>query len=432
MPVTTVAVTVVLPLYLAIAPVYSGLQRRYARRAGRRRPVLQPRPFQLDVDVIVPCYNEEPALLAACLRSLARQDYEGRLRVWVVDDGSDNLHALRPVLAAETGLDQRVVLLERNRGKREAQAAALGQGRGEVVVTIDSDTTIAPDGIRRLVAWLRDPKVGAVTGNLRASNADASWLTRLIDTRYRLLFERERAAQGYFGAVLCCAGPFSAYRRTAVEEVLDDYLGQQFWGGRRVCGDDLKLTNLVLAHGYRSEFEPAARATTDVPTTLRRFVRQQLRWNRSFYRELPRMLRLLPGRSRYLALDLAGRTLLPVLSAVVVAAPAADALFDPSGVPVGLGALALMALATLPLGPSLSKTAGRRFAIGYGLDVVGLLLPTRLWAACTLFRNCWGTRERRDYRRTCESSLRALASATSLPFCLYRRIARSSSRPASL
>jgi N-acetylglucosaminyltransferase len=431
MPVTTIAVTVALPMYLAIVPVYSGLQRRYAGRAGLRRPVPQPGRFRPDVDVIVPCYNEEPALLAACLRSLARQDYKGRLRVWVVDDGSDNLHALRPVLEAETGLGQRVLLLERNRGKREAQAAALRQGRGEVVVTIDSDTTIAPDGIGRLVAWLHDPKVGAVTGNLRASNAEATWLTRLIDTRYRLLFERERAAQGWFGAVLCCAGPFSAYRRTAVEEVLDDYLGQRFWGGHRVCGDDLKLTNLVLAHGYRSEFEPAAKAATDVPTTLPRFVRQQLRWNRSFYRELPRMLRLLPGRSLYLALDLASRTLLPVLSAVVVAATAVDGLFDPSGVLVGLGALALMGLATLPLGPTLSTTAGRRFAIGYSLVFVGLLLPTRLWAACTLFRNCWGTRERRDYRRIWSRSLRALASAISLPFCLYRRIARSSSRPAS-
>jgi N-acetylglucosaminyltransferase len=392
MPVTTIAVTVALPMYLALAPVYSRLQRRYAARAIRRRPAPTPEPFRPDVDVIVPCYNEEPALLAACLHSLAQQDYKGELRVWVVDDGSQNLHALRPVLEAETGLDHRVVLLDGNHGKREAQATAFREGRGQVVVTIDSDTSIPPEGIRELIGWLRDPRVGAVTGNLRASNAAATWLTRLIDTRYWLLFERERAAQGFFGAVLCCAGPFSAYRRTAVEEVLDDYLGQRFLGRRRVCGDDLKLTNLVLARGYRSEFEPAARATTDVPTTLRRFVRQQLRWNRSFYRELPQMLRLLPGRSRYLALDLASRTLLPVLSGVVVTATAADALFDPSGVPVGIGALALMVVATLPLGPPLSKAAGHRFAVGYGLVFVGVLLPTRLWAACTLFRNCWGTR----------------------------------------
>jgi len=393
MTVTTTAVAVVLPTYLAIAPVYSRLQRAFAIRGHRRRPAPSPEPYRPDVDVIVPCYNEAPALLTACLRSLAQQDYKGEMRVWVVDDGSGNRDALLPVLGAETGLDQRVVLLDRNRGKREAQAAALRQGRGEVVVTIDSDTSIAPDGIRQIVTWLRDPAVGAVTGNLRASNADATWLTRLIDMRYRLLFERERAAQGFFGAVLCCAGPFSAYRRAVVEEVLPQYLGQRFWGGRRVCGDDLKLTNLVLAHGYRSEFEPAAVATTEVPTTLRRFVRQQLRWNRSFYRELPRMLRLVIGRSRYLALDLASRTLLPVLVAVAVAATAVDAVVDPSAVPWRLGALALMALGSLHLGLPLVETAGhRQFAVRYGLVFIVLLLPTRLWAACTLFRNGWGTR----------------------------------------
>jgi N-acetylglucosaminyltransferase len=392
MAVTTIAVAVALPMYLAIVPLYSRLQRDFADRGLRRRPDPSPDPFLPDVDVIVPCYNERPELLRACLRSLAGQDYKGGLRVWVVDDGSRNLHALRPVLEAETGLDLKVVLLDGNKGKREAQAAALYDGSGEVVVTIDSDTSIAPDGISQLVTWLADPKVGAVTGNLRASNADATWLSRLIDTRYQLLFERERAAQGFFGTVFCCAGPFSAYRRQAVEEVMDDYLGQRFLGRRRVCGDDLKLTNLVLAHGYRSEFEPDARAATDVPTTLRRFVRQQLRWNRSFYRELPRMLRLLPGRSRYLSLDLASRTLLPALSAVVVAATAADAVVDPAGVPLGLAALSGMALLTLPLGPSMSAAAGRRFALGYGLVFVGLLLPTRVWAASTLFRNCWGTR----------------------------------------
>jgi Glycosyl transferase family group 2 len=169
------------------------------------------------------------------------------------------------------------------------------------VASLRGSGAAAPQGalraIDRSARRQSQPDLLATPGGaaVRASNADATWLTTLIDTRYQLLFERERAAQGFFGTVFCCAGPFSAYRREAVEKVLSAYLGQRFLGGRRVCGDDLKLTNLVLACGYRSEFEPNAKATTDVPTTMRRFVRQQLRWNRSFYRELPRMLKLLPG-----------------------------------------------------------------------------------------------------------------------------------------
>jgi len=105
------------------------------------------------------------------------------------------------------------------------------------------------------------------------------------------------------------------------------------------------------------------------------------------------MLRLLPGRGRYLAFDLAARTLLPLLIAAGVATTAADALLAAGRVPLDLGVLVLMALASLDLGPSPARPEGRRFAVGYGLVFVGLLLPTRLWAACTLFQNRWGTRD---------------------------------------
>jgi N-acetylglucosaminyltransferase len=422
---------VVLPLYLAIAPSYSRLQRRFADLGHRPNPADAAEAHRPSVDVIIPCYNENAALLAACLRSVRDQDYEGEVRVWVVDDGSDNRDELLPVLRSHDVPRWRVLLLDENQGKREAQARALREGLGELLVMIDSDTIVAPDGITRIVAPLRDPKVGAVTGNLSASNTPATWLTRLIDTRYRLLFERERAAQGHFGAVFCCAGPLSAYRRTAIEAVLPAYLGQRFCGGRRVFGDDLKLTNLVLAAGYRSVYEPVAEAATSVPATLPHFVRQQLRWNRSFYRELPQMVRLLRGRSPYLAFDLTARTLLPALTAAGVVATAADALLAPRRLPLDLGALALMAIASLDLGPSPAKAEGRRFAVGYGLVFVAVLLPVRLWAACTLFRNQWGTRDLTGHCRRRASSLRALASAISLPFSSYRTIARSSSRRAS-
>src|SRR3954470_8403555 len=45
------------------------------------------------VDLIVPCFNEPPFTLRACLQSLAAQDYRGSLTVWLVDDGSANRDA---------------------------------------------------------------------------------------------------------------------------------------------------------------------------------------------------------------------------------------------------------------------------------------------------------------------------------------------------
>ena len=376
-----------LPVFLAIVPLYARRQRRLAAD-GREIAHMTNRDWgpPPSVDVIVTCYNERPELLGRCLGSLREQDYRGRIKVWVVDDGSRNRAELLPVLARTVRLGWRVILSEQNYGKRIAQALALGEGKGKIIVTVDSDTVVAPDGIRRIVAPFRHRRVGAVTSSLRALNAEASWLAKEIDTRYGLLCERERAAQGFFGSVLCCAGPFSAFRRTAVQQVLERYLS------RSRTGDDLELTNLVLADGYRSEYQPDAKAWTHVTASVTEFALLQRRWNGSFYRELPRMLRIVARRDPYLRLDLAARALLPVLLAGGLLATVVDALRAPQRLPFDAVALALMALASAGLAPSWRQRSGRRFVLRYGLVFLLVLLPVRCWAAVTVLWDRWGTR----------------------------------------
>jgi N-acetylglucosaminyltransferase len=383
---------VILPLFLSIVPVHAYRQRKLAGAGGGISAEAGPGSrWAPDVDLIVTCYNEQPDLLGECLRSIRDQDYRGRTRVWVVDDGSENRDLLRPVLEREAQPSWRVLLLDRNYGKRVAQERAFQQGRGAVVVWVDSDTVLAADGIRRIVAPFRNKTVGAVAGDLRARNAEHSWLTRAIDVRYQLFCERERAAQSYHGTVLCCAGPFAAYRRSAVKRILPRYLASWRLGGRR-AGDDLELTKLVLEQGFLSLYQPTARARTQVPTTLGEFARQQRRWNRSFYRELPHMVRLIARRGRYMVLDLVARTLMPLMVAAGLMITAIDLVLARGRLPFDLAALALMGLACLGLAPSLRRVPAQCFVLPYGLLFVLLLVPIRLWAVCTFFKDQWGTR----------------------------------------
>jgi cellulose synthase/poly-beta-1,6-N-acetylglucosamine synthase-like glycosyltransferase len=390
-------------LYMGIALAYAVLQGRLAsRHASSSRPVREGR--WPSVDVVLPCYNEDAAVLADCCAALERQDYPGELRMFLVDDGSANRQGIEAAVYRRYRDRERwtVVQLERNQGKRVAQDAAVRRGRGELVVTMDSDTSIAPDGIRRLVAAFADDEIGAVTGDVRVRNLDHNRLTRLIDERYRLLFEQERAAQGMVGAVLCCSGPFSAYRRSALDKVWRDYLLQTFAGRTCVAGDDIHLTNLVLAHGYRSLYEPSAKALTIVPTTLRGYLRQQARWNRSFYRELLPTLRILPNRSPYLALDVGARLLLPLLLAAGVALAAVraartlqDAAPGDPRVLAGAGVVGLLVAcsAWLLAGKVLGRARGKlEFVLLYGMLYVLLLVPVRFWSLATVLRNGWGTR----------------------------------------
>lgn len=388
--------TVLLTLTHALAQRYqAGRFHHGAVRAAH--PAASPVPPDRlpSVDVVIPCFNEDPDLLQACCASLARQDYQGPLSFWLVDDTSPNRGRLRAVYRYWRRQPRwQVHLHDRNLGKRQAQDTALHRGTGELVLTIDSDTVIAPDGVRQLVdAFLSDGRVVAATGDVAALNADVNLLTSIINQRYDFMFNEERAAQAANDALLCCSGPFAMYRRSVLGQVWGDYLTQTYRGQRCVSGDDLHLTNLVLAadQTHKARYVPAARAWTQVPETLAGFVRQQTRWNRSFYRELHWTRAALRGRSGYLHLDTAARLLAPLLLAPLLLLAAVDAATG-HGDP-GRDAAAVAAVLTAGALTTVGRRPGSaRFTLLCGALFVAILLPVRLWSLPTRARDHWGTR----------------------------------------
>jgi hyaluronan synthase/N-acetylglucosaminyltransferase len=377
---------------LQVGFAHSAWRRSVAR--GKAEADIEQAAYLPSVDVIVPVYNEDPKALDACCRALAGQDYKGQLRVYLIDDGSANRAALLEVYRRyRPRRDWRVLLADANAGKRAAQDLAYRRGRGDLVVTIDSDTEVSPDGISTIVGVFRDPKVGAVTGNVGVSNFSENLLTRLIGMRYWLAFNQERAAQGRFGAVLCCSGPFSVYRREALDTVWEAYTTQTFRGVACTYGDDRHLTNLILAEGYHTVYEPRADARTNVPTKMRTYLHQQLRWNKSYYRELLWTFPFLFKRPPYLVFDVLTQTLLPLLlTAAVVSAVASAILVSPVHLLRYVAAISLMAL--LHVGYAVWRTRDPRFAlfVSYGFLHAALLIPLRVRALSTLTDNRWGTR----------------------------------------
>jgi N-acetylglucosaminyltransferase len=390
-----VALRVVFVLYVTLVLLHSTLERVYALRSRRqRRAAPDPAPGPASwpaVDVVVPCFNEDPSLLEACCRSVAAQDYPGPMQVWLVDDGSRNRDALLAVYERWDAHGWSVRLQDANTGKRAAQDEAVRRGSGELVVLMDSDTVLAPDAVRQAAARFGDDRVGAVSGSVGVLNAPANLLTRLIHHRYRLRFQVERPAQGFFTSLLCCSGPFAVYRRSLLAGLWPRYLSQTFAGVPCTNGDDLHLTNLVLATGRQVLFEPRAIASTSVPRSLRLYLRQQLRWNRSFYRELRWTFAGIRSRHPYLALDVLARALLPLLLA------AALVLLASEGLLVGWGLLAAdltLALAMLCVTAAFLLVHGASvpFLLLYGPLHMALLVPVRVWALVTLASPRWETR----------------------------------------
>jgi N-acetylglucosaminyltransferase len=390
-PMAVAAVPVLSTSYASLLLSHFSWQQRLARKEkrGRYRQARWTYDVHLpSVDVIVPCFDEDPDLLRVCCDALAEQTYRGRIQVFLVDDGSATVGGLEPIYGSYGARPGWMVLrLAANAGKRRAQDAAIQCGYGDLVVNVDSDTVVDRTAIEKLANRFAELDIGMIAGKVTVLNADKNRLTKLVATRYDLLFDQERAAQSLHGAVLCCAGAFAAYRRTELDKVWPRYLAQRFAGALCTSGEDLHLTLLLLAGTMRSVYEPRAVAQTLAPPTLRRYLRQQLRWARCFYRELRWTLPVLRRRPAFMTIDVLARTLLPVLlplaatlAAVNVALTGGDYLLRDG--------LLIIAVCVLHISTVVCQTKGLGF-LPYGLLYAALLIPMRLYALATMNREVW-------------------------------------------
>lgn len=239
------------------------------------------------ITVVVPAYNEG-CLVMETLKSIVTGDYPAdKLQVIAVDDGSqdDTWDWLKKAAEAHPG---RVELIQqpRNMGKRHALYAGFHRANGEVLVTIDSDSIIDSDTLRKLVSpMVHDRRVAGVGGNVRVLNLKAGLIPRMMEVAYTFGFDFLRASQSRVNTVMCTPGALSAYRRDAVMPVLDRWLNEM-WLGKPYCiGEDRYLTNLILRQGFHVVFQSTARVWTNVPTSYKGLAKMLLRWARSDVRE---------------------------------------------------------------------------------------------------------------------------------------------------
>ncbi|GAA2007133.1 glycosyltransferase [Nakamurella flavida] len=244
----------------------------------------------LRVDVVVPIYNEDPALLAAGITAMAGQDRRPRA-LWLVDDGSQadgvpvlalqDPAVLRAIAEAERAGITVVCRRQDNSGKREAQSVAFAESDADIFVTTDSDTYLRADALANLLIPFSRPEVMSVGGTAYGQNYRKNLLTRSLDLGFVMSFLQGRVAEGYFGSVRVNCGILAAYRGHVVRENLHRFLNQRFMGVPVRAGDDRALTFFAKEKG-RTEFQPYAVAFSALPENLSHLARQRMRWARSW------------------------------------------------------------------------------------------------------------------------------------------------------
>ncbi|MFI5973575.1 glycosyltransferase family 2 protein [Streptomyces sp. NPDC051452] len=237
----------------------------------------------LHVAILLPVYNEDPGYLRLGLESILAQTRRPD-SVHVVDDGSSSgdYSAVRSWWTKAAAAADIVTTWQRtdNQGKRHAQAAAVtASPQADVYVTVDSDSSLAPNALEELLLPFAQARVQSVAGVVLATNHRANLLTRITDLWFTTGQLTDRSALSAMGAVLVNSGPLAAYRAAIIRENLDGYLNERFMGRPVMFSDDSLLTLYALLGG-RTVQQPTAIVFTALPERPSHFLRMYLRWMR--------------------------------------------------------------------------------------------------------------------------------------------------------
>jgi len=385
--------------------------------------------FYPSVSLNVAGYREDPDFFRACLFGLKHTQYSHVVKTIIVIDGNSAEDQAMADIASQvyknctyiklpytfTAINKQLLLqhfveehrdkpvlciLQPHAGKRAAIRTAVEICDFldiDYFVNTDSDTVLHVDAVTELMRCMMSngTQIAAVAGALRIFNASETLLARVSDTRYYFAFNIERAAQSYFNCVQCISGPLGLYFTKDYASILEEWYNQTFCGQPATSGDDRHATSCLLAKGKQVKFTHLAIAETETPLTTNRFLLQQCRWVKSFYREIYYLTtQVLPKQHYFATYEMSFSLFYPC---ALISGIAALVVYNESWQSVWI-----MMVATI-LFPFLRglvcvltmQAEWRMLLIGlYGPLYISMLLPCKLYALATVFDFGWGTSTR--------------------------------------
>lgn len=224
------------------------------------------------ITVLIPAYNEEKTI-AATLGSALASDYPN-VEIIVINDGSndDTRGVVQPFI------DRHGVryIEQSNQGKAVALNTGLAAANGEVILFTDADSVFLPDTLKKGVAYLSNPKIGAVGGNdtpLHAANA----LQRMLVITSHIGTGFVRRALSMANVLPIIPGNLGLVRT----EIL-----RRIGGFAPLWGEDLELTWRLHREGVRVVYGAQTCVIAECPADFGSLWKQRVRWIRSYIKVL--------------------------------------------------------------------------------------------------------------------------------------------------
>jgi cellulose synthase/poly-beta-1,6-N-acetylglucosamine synthase-like glycosyltransferase len=258
-------------------------------RRGTPLPAGEASPLSLSV--LIAARNERAVIHSCIERILPQLRPEDEL--WIVNDGSTDGSFEDLVVRYDLQVnDSEAVSRNRPRlhvvdkphsGKAHSLNLIWPKAAGDVLVTVDADTWLEPQALQPFrEAFARDAKLAAACGIL-APVVHPSGFARVFEMFQQFEYIRAflaRVAWMQTNSLLLVSGAFAAYRKSVLQKI----------GGYSASSlvEDYDLIHRLHRYswdhglGWKVHVLSQARAATDVPSSLFRFLKQRQRWFAGF------------------------------------------------------------------------------------------------------------------------------------------------------
>jgi len=221
------------------------------------------------VSIIVPAYNEEKNI-EDTIKSLLSLDYpKDKLEIIVVDDGStDRTYEV----AKKYESDVIKVYRKENGGKASALNYGIKRASGEFIVTLDADSVVPKDALRKMLEYFDGEDVMIVVPAIQITEVKGFWKhLQSIEYSYnnllRLIFDR-------LNSLYVAPGPFSVFRKEFFERV-------GYFDEKNIT-EDMEIAMRCQSYGYKIRYCPDVLIKTKAPDSFKSLLKQRLRWYLGF------------------------------------------------------------------------------------------------------------------------------------------------------
>jgi poly-beta-1,6-N-acetyl-D-glucosamine synthase len=224
------------------------------------------------VTILIPAHNEKK-VIERCLKSVVQSNYK-RLQIIVIDDASrDNTSQLvRAFIKANPQIDIRLVRKRKNGGKGEALNYGLrNYAKGDLAMTLDSDSILLRDTISNAVAYFQDPQIVGVAANVHILE---EWtLLGMLQKFEHMIGYRSKKVYSLTNCEFVIGGVASTYRMNMLRKV-------GFYDTDTQT-EDIGLSIKVVNEGNKQNkiiYGADVVAATEGVATLRALLKQRYRW----------------------------------------------------------------------------------------------------------------------------------------------------------